>query len=192
MSDDLFFIPMIARALQETDPRAAMIDAFERIHAMGGEPRYQRGYQQFIALMNTVLTARLEGAPEEIGALILEELDRPISAEIIVELDDVAVASFSFPGGVGVHVLSGSEPGNYRLKLDAGRVLWEGHLSEKDLVWAEAYPREPLSLAADTDGARQRLTRELELLDGTLAIRVYPGVEAGSVEIELKAARSPR
>ena len=51
MSDDLFFIPMIAKALREPDPKAAMIDTFEQIRAMGTEPRYQRGYKQLIEFM---------------------------------------------------------------------------------------------------------------------------------------------
>ena len=190
MSDALFFIPMIARALQEPDPMVAMIDAFESIHAMGGEPRYQRGYQQFIELMNTVLTARLEDAPEELGALVLEELDRPMCAEVIVERDDVVIASCSFGQGFGAHVFRDIVPGDYRLKLDTGRVLWEGHLSEKDLVWSKAYPGNGLSVAADTEETPRHATRQVDLLGGTLTLRVYPGVETGSLNIELKNTES--
>ena len=190
MPDDLFFIPMIAQALRDPDPKAAMIDTFERIRAMGREPRYQRGYQQLIEFMDSAATARLEDAPEEVGALILEELDRPMSAEVIIERNDVVVTSCYFEQGVGAHVVKGIEPGDYRLKLDTGRVLWEGHLSEKDLVWSKAFPGEDLSMAADTEGTPRRLTREFDLLDGMLTLRVYPGVETGSLEIELKDARS--
>ena len=79
MSDALFFIPMIAQALREPDPKAAMIDTFERIRAMSREPRYQRGYEQLIDFMDAAVTGRLEDAPEEVGALIHEELDSPMS-----------------------------------------------------------------------------------------------------------------
>ena len=190
MSDALFFIPMIAQALREPDPKAAMIDTFERIRAMSREPRYQRGYEQLIDFMDAAVTGRLEDAPEEVGALILEELDRPMSVEVIVERNDVVVASSSFEQAVGAHVVNGIEPGDYRLKLDTGRLLWAGHLSEKDLVWSMAYPGEGLSVAADTEETPRRSTREFDLLDGTLTLRVYPGVETGSLQIELKNARS--
>jgi hypothetical protein len=167
-----------------------MIDTFERIRAMGGEPRYQRGYHQLVDFMESTLTARLEDAPEEVGTLILEELDRPLCAEVIVERNDVVVASCSFEQAVGAQVVRSIEPGDYCLKLDTGRILWEGNLSEKDLVWSKAYPGEGLALAADSEERPHRLTREFDLLDGTLALRVYPGVETGSFEIELKDARS--
>ena len=101
MSDDLFFIPMIARALRESDPRAAMVDAFEQMRAMGKEPRYRRGYQQLLEFMDSAFTARWEDAPEELGALILRELDRPTSVELIVERNDDIVASCSFEKTVG-------------------------------------------------------------------------------------------
>lgn len=190
MSDDLFFISMIAQALREPDPKAAMIDTFERIRAMGREPQYQHGYQQLIEFMDSAVTARLEDAPEEVGALILEELDRPMSVEVIVERNDVVVASCSFEQAVGAHVVNGIEPGDYRLKLDTGRLLWEENLSERDLVWSKAYPGEGLSVAADSEEAHRHATREIDLLDGTLTLRVYPGVETGSLNIELKDARS--
>lgn len=190
MSDDLFFIPMIARALRDPDPKAAMIDTFQRIRAMGREARYQRGYQQLTAFMGSCLTARLEDAPEEVGALILEELDRSMSAEVIVERNDVVIASCSLGQGFGAHVFRDIEPGDYRLRLDTGRVLWEGHLSEKDLVWSRAFPGEDLSMAADTEETPRRLTREFDLLEGTLTLQVYPGVETGSLHIELKNTES--
>ena len=190
MTDDLFFIPMIARALRQPDPKAAMIDAFERIRAMGRESRYQRGYDQLLEFMDSCLTARLEDAPEEVGTLILEELDRPMSAEVVVERNDVVVTSCSFEQSIGTHVVNDIEPGDYRLKLDTGRILWEGNLSEKDLVWSKAYPGEGLAVAADSEEGPRHATRKVSLLDGTLTLRVYPGVETGSLEIELRDTRS--
>ena len=190
MSDDLFFIPMIAKALREPDPKAAMIDTFERIRAMGREPRYQRGHQQLIDFMDSVITGRLEDAPEEVGTLILDGLHREMSAEIIIEGDDEVVATRSFKHAVGAHGVNVVKPGNYRLKLDTGRLLWEGRLTEEDLVWSKAYPGQDLPVAADSKETRRTPTREIDLLDGSAVLRIYPGVETGSLEIELKNARS--
>ena len=190
MPDDLFFIPMIAKALRKPDPKAAMIDTFERIRAMGREPRYQRGYQQLIDFMDSAVTGRLEDAPEEVGALILDGLGREMSVEVIIERDNEVVATRSFKDAVGAHGVNDVKPGNYRLKLDTGRLLWEGQLTDDDLVWSKARPRQNLPVAADSEEIRRKPTREIDLLDGTAVLRVYPGVETGSLEIELKNARS--
>jgi hypothetical protein len=51
----LFFIPIIARALQSDDPRRAMEEAFEKIRELGKEDEYQEGYQQFAEFIKTAL-----------------------------------------------------------------------------------------------------------------------------------------
>lgn len=47
MTDDLFFIPMIAQALSRPDPVAALREAFTQISRMGRQERYRRGFEQF-------------------------------------------------------------------------------------------------------------------------------------------------
>ncbi|NQU75472.1 MAG: hypothetical protein HQ546_04040, partial [Planctomycetes bacterium] len=51
MSDEMYFMPIIARALRQADPEPAMRDALERIESMGREPLYSDGYQQFLRFM---------------------------------------------------------------------------------------------------------------------------------------------
>jgi len=187
MPDDMFFIPMIARALQQSDPRAAMIEAFERIEAMGQQPRYRNGYEQFLAFMNSVADGRRADAPEEAGALILERLDRPMTVRILVERDRTLIATCDFDEATGTETVTGIEPGRYRLALETGRLLWEGELAEGDLLWGKAHPGEGLPMAADSEDTAREPTLEMDLLDGTVVLRVYAGVEAGSLEITLTA-----
>jgi len=186
MQDDLFFVPMIARALQQPDPKAAMLEVFEEIRRMGQETRYGRGYQQFLRFMESVDQTRLQEAPEELGAEILTAMERPAGIEIIVEKNDDVVTAFSFEQPFGIRSVDEIAPGNYRVKLDTGRILWEGNLAEQDLLWSKAYPGEPLKMAADSGQPIGKPTREIPLLDETVLLRVYAGLESGFLEIEWK------
>ena len=56
MSDDLYFIPIIAKALQQKDTEQALLQAFEQIKSLGRKPQYQQGlaqFEQFMASANS-------------------------------------------------------------------------------------------------------------------------------------------
>ncbi|MDY6838839.1 MAG: hypothetical protein SWH78_12790 [Thermodesulfobacteriota bacterium] len=46
-SKRLYFIPIIARALESDHPRKAMREAFDRIYKLGKQPEYRLGFRQF-------------------------------------------------------------------------------------------------------------------------------------------------
>ena len=52
MANELYFIPILAKALRQSDPKAAFLDAFDTIKTLGSEPEYQEGYHQFIRFMD--------------------------------------------------------------------------------------------------------------------------------------------
>lgn len=54
MTNDLYFIPIIADALREVDPRAALTAGFEKIETLGLQPGYERGFKQFRRFMAEV------------------------------------------------------------------------------------------------------------------------------------------
>lgn len=81
--------------------------------------------------------------------------------------------------------IDGIVAGQYTVKLDIGMVIWEGELTAKDLLWAEAFTARDLDLAAETPGMEQQSTREMVLLDGALIIRVFAGIESGFIEVGL-------
>ena len=186
MQNDLFFVPMIAHALQQPDPKAAMLEVFEEIRRMGQESQRAHGYQQFLQFMESVDQARLQEAPEELGAEILAAMERPSGIEIVIERNDEVVGTCSFEQPFGARSVGDSAPGDYRVKLDTGRVLWEENLAERDLLWSKAFPGEPLKMAADSGQPIGKPTREISLLEGTVILRVFAGVESGFMEIELK------
>ena len=186
MRDDLFFIPMIARVLEERDPRRALRDVLARIQAMGREARYRRGHEQFLRFMDAARATPGGELSAEAWARVLEETDRPLSCGIELETDGVPVAGYVLKPGGETWSVAGIRPGRYRLKLETGLVLWEGRLAERDLVWSQAFPGQALRLAADTEESAQRPTREVGLLEGAVVLRVFAGVEAGTMEIEFE------
>ncbi len=185
MHDGLFFVDMIARALRQSDPRTALRDAFGQIETMGQQPRYRRGYGQFLQLMDSVNQAQQQPTPEQLAAELLNAVGRPQPIEILLHRDDQPVACCPFSQPTGVQTVGDVIPGDYSLTADTGRLLWQGHLAEEELLWSRAFPHRPLQMAADTGDTDQPPTRTIRLLDGTLIVNVYAGLESGSVEIRL-------
>lgn len=54
MHNDLYFIPLLSRALDQPDPGTALQEAFEEIHRMGREQAYKEGFVQFREFMRAV------------------------------------------------------------------------------------------------------------------------------------------
>lgn len=54
MTDDLYFIAIIARALQQPDTAQALQQAFAHIKSIGRQPQYRRGFVQFEGFMEVV------------------------------------------------------------------------------------------------------------------------------------------
>jgi hypothetical protein len=75
-------------------------------------------------------------------------------------------------------------PGRYTIRLSNGRVLWEGVISPKDVIWAFAYPDKDLPMAAETEPSQTEPTKTLNLLNGELIIQVYAGLESGEIRLK--------
>jgi hypothetical protein len=191
MKDALYFLPMIAHALQQPDPAAALRDALARIRTMGHEPRYRLGYEQFLRFLDMARRPEVGEADVPI-AQIAEAARRPMGVDILVERDGEIISICAFGATPATRTIGGVVAGAYLLRLDTGRVLWEGRLAKEDLLWARAFPKQPLRVAADTGESRRQMTREIALLDGTVILRVFAGVESGTMEIELKVLEVPK
>ncbi|MFC1814050.1 ThiF family adenylyltransferase [Thermodesulfobacteriota bacterium] len=109
-------------------------------------------------------------------------------SEIIIEKTGTRVGTVPLENVIGKESIRNIKPGHYMIRLDNGRIIWQDELSEQELIWTAAFPGEALNLAADTGGITPRMTREIKLLDGDLIIRVYPEIESGRIEIEIKGS----
>ena len=81
--------------------------------------------------------------------------------------------------------MRGLTPGNYTVKFSTGRIVWEGTLTAKDVLWVRAFPSQELKVAADSGGAQRQYSRREVLLAGEIEIFIYPGVESGDLGIEI-------
>jgi len=228
MADELSFIPMLERALQASDPKAALIEAFRSIHEqesvrgkrtgptaferfMDAAVRAAQGGQEPLAvevshivrgLMVELATETFEGddamrrsatelirsRPEwqtEYAALLAEVqgiLDRGQLALTLVR-EGEEVITWQLDKGREPMSASGITPGHYALRLDTGRVVWQEVLTDRELVWTAAYPGQPLSVAAAQGQLSEQPTLIAKPLAGELALRVFPGLESGRIEI---------
>lgn len=231
MSHELYFIPMLARALESADTRTALRRAFERIKRVGSEPRNADGFSSFERFMDEV--ARAEATTDDesaythgIRALIVEmvtgtfegdseerraaerfirstscwrtELDElraiwrgsgEASDVVVVELNrgDECLAQIELTPGKQHYAVSGIEPGAHSLRVWTGQLLWQGELVREHLLWSEAFPGRALDLAAETGESILTPTMTDHLLDGELALTVYPGLESGRMELTMRA-----
>lgn len=78
--------------------------------------------------------------------------------------------------------------GSYSISLDNGRLIWEGRLTERDLLWTRAFPGKALQLAADTGERKGHPSKTFRCIEGGIGIRVFPGIESGSIEITLNTS----
>lgn len=184
-TDSLYFIPLIAEALHQRDPAAALRDAFERIRVLGRQPRYRVGYRQFLRFMETALGSA-DAAPARATSGDASIPDPLAGVVILIERGDTLVATCRVSAGTSVSV-KGLQPGEYCLRLDGGRVLWRGSLTQQHLLWGKAYPGQRLPAAAATERKKTPPTWKRKLMRGRLVLEVHAGVKAGLMRLTLQA-----
>ncbi len=230
MNNLLYFVPMIAQALQHHDVNAALRKTFRQIRELGSQSAYAQGYQQFLRLMEearlrgeasdpidcaqileSIMSLFLERAVllllqdpkarrpstelsqsprcEEYEKLlwgVLEAMKRSNASEVTIRRDEVTVGTIALNAQIGSQSVEDIVPGDYLLVLDTGRIVWKRTLSEREVFWRLAYPDRPLDLAADTGESRLLPTVEDAVLLGELILRVFPGLETGRLEVEVR------
>ena len=65
MHENLYFIPLIAQALQDEDPASALVRVFDKVVALGRQPSHERGYAQFRRFMDAVVRHAETNQPSE-------------------------------------------------------------------------------------------------------------------------------
>jgi len=138
--------------------RQAIIDLIQ------SRPQWQQEYEQLASEISG-----LETKPRRLEISVYRE-EKLIGTTVLEKI----------PGSQTIDKIT---PGCYTVSLATGRVIWQGELTEQDLIWRAAFPGEPVDLAADTGGAASKSTRQFKLLDGEMTLRVFAGLESGKLEI---------
>lgn len=101
----------------------------------------------------------------------------PIGIEVMK--DGEMIASFAITE-VPINLMN-VEPGQYTVRLSNGRILWEGKLQKKHLLWLEAYGDEDLRMAAKTEEDAPQPTLSEPLMGGDLTMDVVPDLQSGEI-----------
>ena len=178
MQDDLYFMKLTADAFRDTDPIEGMSRAFAEIKAQGSEDRFGRGRRQFDVFMREAATAA------EAAAIPTAE---PQDVDLLLESAGEILHCWRLPHAGQRTYKARVAPATYSLRLSTGRLLWHAQLTRPHVLWASAHPDASLPVAADT-GQRPEAVPSLadEALSGSLLVRVYPGLRAGSLEVTVR------
>lgn len=90
MTKDLYFLPIIADALKQPDPRVSLREALEKIQNLGRQPKYERGFLQFQQFMTKVKRNWEKGCqkPEDMARDVIRYLALQVGTGLL-EGDEV-------------------------------------------------------------------------------------------------------
>ncbi len=120
----------------------------------------------------------------------IEELSQiPEGVEISVSRENKPLKSVTFLKLPGSETIDNVTPGHYNIAFATGRLIWEGELTEQDLIWVKAYPGKPFEMAADTTEREAKPTKQISAFEDQINIEVFAGIESGRMTITMNAAR---
>lgn len=170
MDSHLFFLDLIVTALQQPNPNPVIAKTLAKIEKQGREPHYAQGLQQFWLFMSEV-------------SKHWEANESKHDHKIIVEYDGNSFGFIECYSEPSVKRMNWAQPGYYEVKFETGRIIWQGELTRRHLIWENAFPERDLELAADTGDSDQAVTKEIRLLNGELIIKIIPQIEYGCIEL---------
>ena len=135
------------------------------------------------------LIKRIQATPELASRYqeLLEELSPENEPSLEVELykNDELLGAQPLPSEQQGVYFDQIEPGNYSIRLSNGRVLWEGKIEAKDIIWALAYPEKEYPMAAATEKDESNQTKSIKLLKREMRLNFYAGMESGRIALFL-------
>ena len=116
----------------------------------------------------------------------------PEGVEISVSRENKPLKSVTFTKFPGSETIDNVTPGHYNIAFATGRLIWEGELTEQDLIWVKAYPGKPFEVAAETTEREPAPTKQISVFEGQINIEVFAGIESGRTRITIKASGDPQ
>lgn len=189
----MYFIAKIEEAIESGDPYSALESKIAEIISTGQQPGYTNGFYQFDLFLNKIreiieyqlLDEQYVKQIEGLWNLYCDGMEKRGYLDLLISKDAGLIATIPVKPTKVEYEINNVSPAFYSFELSSGRLLWEGPVYKTDLLWTFANPGEDFRLAADTDDAPPKPTREMILLDGEVIIRVFPGIEVGSIQIDL-------
>lgn len=177
-------------------------DVIERSVTLPGkepEEKKQRIRNAIYQLICDLVTDTFEGSPDQKESLIRaltkntewrveyerikEEMNSVLFPQPLLEIEVLKEAELiaSFPVSEVPINLMNIYPGQYTVRLSNGRVLWEGELLKKHLLWLETHGDEDLPMAAKTEEDIPQPTLSEPLMGGELIMDVVSDLQSGEI-----------
>ncbi|MCH7679637.1 hypothetical protein IID10_09785 [candidate division KSB1 bacterium] len=135
------------------------------------------------------LIKRIQATPDLASRYqeLLEELSPENEPSLEVELykNDQLLGAQPLPSEQQGVYFDQIEPGNYSIRLSNGRVLWEGNVEAKDVIWELAHPEKEYPMAAATQKDESNQTKSIKLLKREMRLNFYAGMESGRIALFL-------
>jgi len=135
------------------------------------------------------LIKRIQAVPELASRYqeLLEELSSENEPPLEVELykNDQLLSAQPLPSEQQSVYFDQIAPGNYSIRLSNGRVLWEGNVEAKNVIWKSAYPEKAYPMAAATEKDESNRTKSFKLLKREMSLNFYAGMESGRIALFL-------
>ena len=197
MQEQLYFITEICNSLRKGANAEEINNMVRDIIDKGKDKKYRQGYEQFLRFVEAgragwlaMPTQKKQIISQVVNEIIQESSNKIIPTShklsLLLERNGVTLATLKFSGEEQSLLIGDIYPGEYSLRTDSDWLLWQESLSETDLFWTHAYPDQDLPMAADTEGTMGKSIKKFGLLNGEIVFRIYPGLESGTMEIEVK------
>jgi hypothetical protein len=200
--NNLYFISILAEAFEQEDRATALKEALHEIIQLGNFPEYRKGFEQFLYFMasgqhqlsddgdsnsikNPILKKLQNSEMDQLIKELLEQEDMRSCLELELYRDEKLLATQSKPSKKNKAFFKKITPGNYTIKFSNGRVLWQGVVVPKNVIWKHAFPKTAYKMAAATEKDELDNTESIQLLDGELLLTFHAGLETGRISIDL-------
>ena len=198
---NLYFIPLLAEAFDQEDRTAALRAAIQEIIQLGDRPEYRKGFEQFLSFLavgreQSLDKDDLDSIKSDILQIIIsnsetdrliEELLHKMGAEpgLALELyrDKELLETRPAPTKGNEAVFKNITPGDYTIKFSNGRVIWQGTITTKDVVWKSAFPDKDYKMVAAIEKEEPDCTKSVRILDGEMSLAIHAGLETGRISI---------
>lgn len=195
MSKELYFIPIIERALASDSPETELVAAFREIQTLGKREEYRAGFKNFQYFISTIVLQNengqdasilhprnMEEGLEELRKQVPDSLVEPLDhLEINLKCDKQTIYSCTLSDSTPQAHVDRIKPGGYTIELSNGQVIWNKQLDASLLIEETPASEDYLPLAAKTDDARY----EESLLGGDLLLNISPGDTGGKIVIRI-------
>jgi len=190
MNRELYFIPILQKAMEAGDVKTALKEAFYKINQFGKSDEYKQGFKNFQVFTKEVFAHNKlieKGQTKDLKnyAQLYSVTKNCLRHELTIFRNGQPINTISLDKDRHQSI-QGVLPGIYTLSLSTGRVLWRGNITTEDIIVNGAFDDNNMKLAADSKDSTPKHSKRIVLLNGQIIFKIFKGFKAGVIEIGLE------